>query len=261
MSLQRYADVAALVLVVAGCTGPDAGEGRSRAGATDVLAGDLLVSAAASLTDAFAEMEAAFEALHPGVDVFLNLGASSSLRAQIMEGAPADVFASANPENMRQIVAAGAATGEPGVFARNALRIAVPAGNPAGVTGLGDFANDALRLGLCAEEVPCGEFARRALERAGVVPSLDTREPNVRALLTKVELGELDAGITYLTDVESAAGRVEGIAIPEMQEFAAEYPITVLSDAPNPAAARAFVRFVLSPEGRAILARYGFTPP
>ncbi len=168
--------------------------------------GELLVSAAASLTDAFAEMESAFEDANPDVDVLLNLGSSSALREQILEGAPADVFASANTSNMDQVAEAGELAGDAEIFVTNSLQIAVPTGNPAEVTGLEDFAREELLIGLCAEDVPCGDFGRQALENAGVIPSIDTNEPDVRALLTKIEAGELDAGITYVTDVLSASG-------------------------------------------------------
>ncbi len=222
--------------------------------------GELLVSAAASLTDALAEIEAEFERANPEVDVVLNLGSSSSLREQILEGAPADVFASANTSNMDQVIEAGEAeSGE--IFVTNLLQIAVPAGNPAGIAGLEDFANEDLLIGLCAEDVPCGDFGRQALENGGITPAIDTNEPDVRALLTKIEAGELDAGITYVTDVLSADGAVEGVDIPDDVNVVAEYPIAALINAPNPDAAAAFVDFVLSDEGQAILASYGFQSP
>lgn len=246
----RVALVMALLVVLAAC-GDDGG----------TVEGELLVSAAASLTDAFAEVEAAFEEANPDVDVLLNLGASSALREQILEGAPADVFASANTSNMDQVVEAGEVEDEPEIFVLNLLQIAVPSGNPGGVTGLDDFARDELLIGLCAEEVPCGDFAREALANAGVTPAIDTNEPDVRALLTKIEAGELDAGITYVTDVASTGGSVDGIDIPEDDNVIAEYPIARLTNAPNPDAAAAFVEFVLSDEGQAILAGYGFTSP
>lgn len=225
------------------------------------LEGELLVSAAASLTDAFAGVEAVFEEANPEIDVVLNLGASSALREQILEGAPVDVFASANTSIMDQVAEAGQVEGEAEIFVANLLQIAVPAGNPAGVTGLDDFANDELLIGLCAEDVPCGEFGRQALESAGVTPSIDTNEPDVRALLTKIEAGELDAGITYVTDVLSTAGAVEGIDIPVEVNVVAEYPIAALANAPHPEAASAFMDFVLSDEGQAILTGHGFTAP
>jgi molybdate transport system substrate-binding protein len=247
----RKALILGLVLVAA-CGG--SGEGVESEG-------ELLVSAAASLTDAFGEIGAAFEAANPGVDVVLNLGASSALRGQILEGAPADVFASANTSNMDQVAEAGEVAGEAEIFVTNSLQIAVPAGNPAGVVSLDDFANEELLIGLCAEDVPCGEFGREALASAGVTPSIDTNEPDVRALLTKIEAGELDAGITYVTDVMSTDGAVEGVDIPEESNVVAEYPIAVLAGAPNPDAAAAFVEFVLSEEGQAILTAYGFASP
>lgn len=224
------------------------------------LEGEVLVSAAASLTDAFGEIESAFEAANPGVDIVLNLGASSALREQILEGAPADVFASANTSNMDQVVEGGAAS-DPQIFATNLLQIAVPTGNPGGVTGLEDFAREELLIGLCEEEVPCGDFGREALANAGVTPSIDTNEPDVRALLTKVEAGELDAGIVYVTDVLSTGGSVEGVDIPTEDNVVASYPIAALTEAPNPDAAAAFVEFVLSDEGQTILNGFGFSSP
>jgi len=265
MSRFRPVVVAALLLVLAACGDSSeettAGETTTTASASSGLEGDLLVSAAASLTDAFAEVESAFEAANPGVDVLLNLAGSSVLREQILEGAPADVFASANNFNMDQVVEAGEVDGDPEIFVRNLLQIAVPSGNPAGVTGLDDFANVDLLIGLCAEDVPCGDFGRTALENAGVTPAIDTNEPDVRALLTKIEAGELDAGITYVTDVLSTNGAVEGVDIPEEFNVIADYPIATLVNAPNPDAAPAFAAFVLSAEGQAILNSYGFSSP
>jgi len=220
----------------------------------------VLVFAAASLTDAFADLAEAFEAADPGIEVTVSTGASSALREQILEGAPADVYASANEANMRLIVEAGEAAAAPVVFARNDLVIAVPAGNPAGVTGLGDFARAELLIGLCAAQVPCGDFGRQVLAAAGIVPEPDTDEPNVRALLTKIEDGELDAGLVYRTDV-AASRRVEGIEIPNRFNVEASYPIVVLAGSARPEAAGAFVAFVRSENGRAILEARGFTVP
>jgi len=231
------------------------------AGCIGTTSTEVLVSAAASLSDAFGDLESAFETANPGFDVVVNLGSSSSLREQILEGAPVDVFASANTSNMDQVWAGGETAGEPATFALNLLQIAVPAGNPAGITGLRDFANEELLIGLCAEEVPCGDFGRQALANAGVTAAIDTNEPDVRALLTKIEAGELDAGITYVTDVLSAGGAVAGVVIPDDVNVVAAYPIVTLTSAPNPDGAAAFVAFVLSEPGQAILASYGFTSP
>lgn len=265
--MPRACSCAAVVLLAGlaallACGGPDRGAGEAGpAGSVDGGPAELVVSAAASLTDAFRAAEAQFEKGHPEVDVVLNLAGSSSLRVQILEGAPVDVYAPADTADMTGVVAAGLAAGEPRVFATNRLEIAVPPGDPAGVRSLDDFGRGELLLGLCAEGVPCGDFARRALARAGVDPAPDTNEPDVRALLTKIEAGELDAGIVYATDVASARGSVEGIPVPDSLNVRARYPVAVLRDAPHPRAARAFVDFVLSERGRAILRRHGFGTP
>jgi molybdate transport system substrate-binding protein len=261
MRLVAVACVPALML--AACGDDDDGESAS---ATETpaegaaLEGDITVFAAASLTDAFDEVGTAFEDANPEVSVELNYGASSALREQILAGAPADVFASANTSNMDQVVEAGAAA-DPQDFVTNQLQIVVPAGNPGGVTDLADFANADLLLGLCAEEVPCGEFGREALANAQVTPSVDTNEPDVRALLTKVEAGELDAGIVYVTDVMAAGDAVEGLDIPADENVIATYPLAALSDADNAEVADAFVEFVLSDDGQEILTSYGFGSP
>jgi molybdate transport system substrate-binding protein len=235
-------------------------EGSATTSAESALEGTITVFAAASLTDAFEEVGTAFETANPEVTVELNFGASSALREQILAGAPADVFASANTSNMDQVVDVGAAT-DPETFVENRLQIAVPAGNPGDVTGLADFANGDLLIGLCAEEVPCGEFGREALANAGVTPAIDTNEPDVRSLLTKVEAGDLDAGIVYVTDVLAAGDAVEGIEVPDDENVVATYPIASLTESGNPDAAEAFVEFVLSDDGQEILTSYGFDAP
>ena len=195
-----------LALAAAAACGTSSGAGRPEV---------ISVFAAASLTDAFAEMEAAYEAANPDADVELNLGGSSSLRTQILSGAPADVFASAGAAVMDQVVAAGETRGRPVTFATNRLQIAVPKGNPAGVTELADLARSELFIGLCASEVPCGALADEVLAAAGIEPSIDSREPDVRALITKVALGELDAGLVYRTDILALGDQVDGIDPPE----------------------------------------------
>jgi len=219
----------------------------------------VLVSAAASLADVFAEMESAFEEMHPGVDVVLNVAGSAALREQILEGAPTDVFAPANMEIMDQVLQTGVVAAEPAVFARNLLEIAVPQGNPGGVVGLEDFAREELFLGLCAEGVPCGEAARETLTKAGVDFVVDTNEPSVRSLLAKIGAGELDAGITYVTDVTAGADGVDGIVIPADLNVFVDYPIALLA-ADNETAAT-FIDFVFSDRGSAILGGHGFQTP
>jgi len=219
----------------------------------------LLVMAASSLTESFAEMEAAFEAANPDIDVQINLAGSAALREQILQGAPADVFASANETTMQALLDEGAAE-TARAFATNQLQIAVPSDNPGSIVGVEDLANDGLLIGLCDQGVPCGDFARQALVQADVEASIDTNEKDVRSLLTKIEVGELDGGIVYRTDVASS-GEVLGIDLPPQVDVPIVYPIAVLNDAPNPDAAQRFVDLVASSAGQTILAAQGFGIP
>lgn len=244
------------VLLIAAC-----GDRDHESEAASELGGTVHVFAAASLTDAFGELGEAFEEANPDVTVELNFAGSSALATQIQEGAPADVFASADESNMQKLVDSGDVTAEPRVFVTNVLEIAVPPGNPAGVDGLDEFADPDLLIGLCAEEVPCGRFGRQALQNAGVTPAIDTNEPDVRSLLTKIEAGELDAGLVYRTDVRSADDAVEGIEIPSDHNVVATYPIAPTAVVADAEAAEAFVAFVLSSDGQEILAAYGFGEP
>jgi len=256
--------VAALLFSLSACGGGEAGgDSSSEAATDDPLTGNLTVFAGASLTDVFTELGQRFESDHPNVEVtdYFNFGPSSGLATQINEGAPADVFASANTTQMDVVVDAGSADGEPTVFAENVLQIAVPPGNPAGITGLADFADPDLTLAICAPEVPCGVAAVTVFEAAGITPSVDSLEEDVRAALTKVELGEVDAALVYVTDVISAGGAVEGIEFPEAEEAVNSYPIAAVAAAPNPDAAQAWIEFVLSEAGAAVLEDAGFRAP
>jgi molybdate transport system substrate-binding protein len=239
--------LAAFALALAGCGGDD-GE-------------QVVVSAAASLTDAFAEMKAAFEAINPDVDVSLNLAGSALLAEQIVDGAPIDVFVPAALAHMERVLEAGLVVGSPRLVASNRLEVATPEDNPAGVTSLGDLADPSLLVGLCDPAVPCGMLAREVLTQSGVVASVDSYEPNVRSLLTKIGEGELDAGIVYATDVLASEGRVQGIPMPEGVNVMAHYPIAAVVAGPNPYGARLFVEFVLSAEGQSILTAHGFGLP
>ena len=241
-----------VVLALAGCTAtppPVATE------TPDPLTGTVTVFAAASLTDSFADVAAAFNEEHPNVKIVFSFGGSSALATQIAEGAPADVFAAASPATMT----ASGATGEN--FASNTLEIAVPNDNPGAVMGLSDFANADLDIALCAVEVPCGAAAAKVFTATGITPSVDTYEQDVKAVLTKVSLGEVDAGLVYKTDVIAAGDDVTGIEFPESSEAVNEYPIATLSASTNKDAADAFVKFVLSKKGQSILAAAGFAAP
>ncbi|MDP9466153.1 MAG: molybdate ABC transporter substrate-binding protein [Actinomycetota bacterium] len=245
---------AALLLAAAGLTA--CGGGTSAADA----AGTTTVFAAASLREAFTDIARDLEAERPGTTVVLNFGASSALAQQIVNGAPADVFAAASPATMATVVDAGAAR-EPKVFARNTLQIAVPADATDAVTGLADFADPERSTALCAPEVPCGAAAAEVLSTAGVTPRPDTLEQDVRAALSKVRLGEVDAALVYRTDVLAAGDDVRGIDVPEAATAVNDYALARLAASPNPDGARHFVERVLSQEGQRILADAGFDRP
>lgn len=260
---------ALLLLVGTACGDDDGGDAAddaagSTTGSTEApvegVEGTITIFAAASLTDVFEELGTAFEEANPDATVELSFGPSSGLVTQITEGAPADVIATAATSNMEELVEAEALDGEPTDFATNSLELAVPTGNPGDVDGLDDLANEDLVVGLCNEEVPCGRFAREALTAAGIEPSIDTDEEDVRALLTKVEAGEVDVGVVYRTDVLAAGDAVEGIEIPDDQNVVATYPIATVAEAANAEGAMAFIAFVLSDEGQAALAEAGFEP-
>lgn len=223
--------------------------------------GDVTVFAAASLTDAFTELGDAFSAAHPGADVTFNFAASSELVTQIGEGAPADVFASADLADMAKLTEAGNHASEPVVFTTNRAQIIVERGNPRGITTVADLGRDDLVVVACAPEVPCGRYAQQILDKAGVTVTFASLEENVRAVVSKVTLGEADAGIVYATDVAGAGDAADGVDIPAAVNVVAEYPIVVIKDAPHPDAAQAFVDFVLSEPGRTILESHGFVPP
>ena len=242
---------AVVVLGLAACSAPSADEPDG---------GTLTVYAAASLTDVFERLGGQFRDEHPEIELNIGYGSSAGAARAIVEGAPGDVFASADERQMQVVTDAGLAR-DPVVFAANVLTIAVPKGNPAGVTGLADFARDDLALAVCAPEVPCGAAAERLFEAAGVAAVPDTYEEDARAALNKVELGEVDAALVYVTDVRSLPQWVEGIDVPEAERIVNRYPIAVLRDARDAEAARAFVDLVLSEDGRRALADFGFWAP
>lgn len=242
-------------VLVAGCgtraSGGTEGDGR--------LTGTVTVLAGSSLTEALTAVGAAFEADHPAVDVDLSFGGSSRLAAQILEGAPGDVFAAADETTMAQVVTADRTAGTPMVVATNRLVIVVPAGNPLSVGGLADLAT-VPRVALCQRAVPCGTYARDAFAAAGLGVPAASEEESVRGVLTKVLLGEADAGVVYATDVRGRP-EVEAVPLPVTRETTARYPVAVLADAPNPSAAQAFVTFLAGPAGQSILRDAGFGGP
>jgi molybdate transport system substrate-binding protein len=267
----RVRTVAGLLfaLLLAACAGADQADAPSApasapaAGAASesgsgAVSGELTVFAAASLTDAFEDIGARFEQANPDVDVAFNFESSSTLATQITEGAPADVFASASQATMDTVDEAGLVVGDRTDFAGNSLQIAVEPGNPKGIDGLEDLAQPDLTVVLAAEEVPAGEYARQALDEQGIEVEPASLETDVRAVLSRVALGEADAGIVYVTDIMAAGDDVAGIDIPEEDNVIATYPIAVVGDAGAPA--QDFVDFVLSERGQEILTGYGFLP-
>jgi molybdate transport system substrate-binding protein len=254
--VKRATVLAATVLMLTGCAAQPAATPTPE---PDPVA--LTVYAAASLTDSFADIATAFEKENPGTTVTFNFGGSSALATQIVAGSPGDVFASASPATMTTVTDASLTASDPVVFVTNTLELVVPKGNPAGVTGLADLANPNLSIALCAAEVPCGAAAIKLLAQEGVTAAPDTLEQDVKAVLTKVELGEVDAALVYKTDVQSAVGKVDGIEVPGAEKVVNQYPIAALTSSENPKVAQAFVAFVLGKVGQAILAKAGFGAP
>jgi molybdate transport system substrate-binding protein len=259
--------VSAAVTLLTGCgsssgatsSASDAPSSAS-AGASASLSGQITVLAAASLTGSFSTIGKAFESAHPGAKVVFSFGASSTLATQITSGAPADVFASASAKNMDQVVAAKAAVA-PSTFARNVMEIAVPPANPAKVTSVADLAKPGVKVALCAEAVPCGSTARKVFTNAKITVKPVTNEVDVKATLSKVQLGEVDAGVVYVTDVLAAGSKVKGITIPADVNASTSYPIATLTGSKNPDLAKAFVDYVLSPDGATALTAAGFEKP
>jgi molybdate transport system substrate-binding protein len=243
-------------------TAGTSGENPSTAGdsgTVDDLSGTLTVFAAASLKASFDRLRTTFLQQHPAVDFpEINYDGSSTLVEQLQQGASADVFASADENNMDKVAALVARRVD---FATNTLRIAVAPGNPKGITSLADLAKPGVITVICAAEVPCGAAAHRALDAAGVALQPASEEENVKAVLTKVASGDADAGLVYATDVTSSDGAVDGIEFPQAADAVNTYPIAVLADAKNPAAARAFVDLVTGDAGRRVLAAVGFGAP
>jgi molybdate transport system substrate-binding protein len=259
--------MAALAAVaVAGCSSSSTTTTSAPAATTSAASspaaatGTITVFAAASLMGTFTEIGKQFEAAHPGDTVKFSFGGSSTLADQITSGAPADVFASAAPKNMDTVVSAGDAS-SPQDFAKNTAEIAVPPSNPASVTSVNDLAKSSVKVALCQPQVPCGVVAAEVFKNAGITVKPVTLQPDVKSVLTQVELGNVDAGVVYVTDVKAAGSKVKGVVIPANLNASTLYPIAAISSSKELAIAQAFVAYVLSPAGQSVLAAAGFEKP
>jgi molybdate transport system substrate-binding protein len=268
LSVRTLTVAATAGLLLGGCSAPsttgDSASALPKSSApgsgSEPVSGTVNVFAAASLKEAFTKLGQQFEAAHPGVHLVFNFGPSSGLATQINAGAPADVFASASTKNMGQVVTAGKAT-SPKKFASNVMEIAVPARNPAGIKGLLDLARPGVKVALCQPVVPCGTTAAKVFTNAKLTLTPVTQEVDVKAVLTKVTLGEVDAGVVYVTDVRAAGAKVTGIKIPTAVNASTKYPIATLTTALNKAGGQAFTDYVLSADGAAVLTAAGFAKP
>jgi molybdate transport system substrate-binding protein len=248
---RSLATLAIVGLVAAGCSS------SSRSATANGPTGTVVVFAAASLKGTFTTLAQHFEAAHPGTKVVPSFGGSDSLAAQIVQGAPVDVFAAASTTTMGTVTKANDADA-PVNFAKNVLEIAVAPGNPKRIASLADATKPDVKLALCAVAVPCGAAAQKALKAANLIAHPVTLEQDVTSVLTKVELGEVDAGVVYRTDVKAAGSKVQGVEFPEAAQAVNTYPIAVVKTGKNSVAANAFVQFVLSAAGQQVLQDAGF---
>jgi molybdate transport system substrate-binding protein len=217
--------------------------------------GSITVFAAASLTGTFTQLGKQFEAANPGDTVKFSFGPSSGLATQITSGAPADVFASAAPANMNTVVKAGDA-GSPQNFAKNTAEVALPPSNPGNITSVSDLSKSSVKVALCQPQVPCGVF-----KNVGITVKPVTLQPDVKSVLTQVELGNVDAGVVYVTDVKAAGSKVKGVTVPAGMNASTLYPIATVKDSAHQAEAQAFVTYVMSPAGQKVLTAAGFEQP
>jgi molybdate transport system substrate-binding protein len=269
--MRRFAlTMAALAAIaVAGCSSGSSSSTASGAGSSSsppassspaAATGAITVFAASSLKESFTQLGKQFEAAHPGDTVNFSFGASSTLATQITSGAPADVFASASTKNMGQVVTAGDASG-PQNFARNIMEVAIPPSNPGHVTSVTDLAKSSVKVALCQPAVPCGVVAAKVFKNAGITVRPVTLQPDVKSVLTQVELGNVDAGVVYVTDVMAAGAKVKGVTIPAGDEASTLYPIATISNSKSQSIAQAFVAYVLSSAGQQVLTTAGFEKP
>uniref|UniRef100_A0AAU3H4N9 Molybdate ABC transporter substrate-binding protein n=1 Tax=Streptomyces sp. NBC_01401 TaxID=2903854 RepID=A0AAU3H4N9_9ACTN len=252
---------AALLVPLAACGSDDdkkeSGD-KATASASGAPKADLTVLAASSLTDVFKTAGAAYEKENPGTKVTFSFAGSQELAAQVKQGAPADALVTADTKTMDGLTSD---TGTPTVIAKNRLVIATGKGNPEKVENLKDLADPALKVVLAAPEVPVGRYGQEILDAQKIAVKPVSQEPNVRAVLSKVELGEADAGLVYRTDAATATDKVEAIDIPDAQNAVASYPAATLKTSENSDAATAFVKWLSTPEAQKILAGAGFQKP
>lgn len=251
-----------VAMLLAACGNDGASSGSTSGQADDEPGGTITVSAAASLTEAFGDIGADFEAAHPGTTVTFNFDSSGALAEQIRKGAPADVFASANEEKMTGLEGEQKLDGAADTFARNRLAIVTKPGNPEGIEELADLASAGV-VSLCSEDAPCGSFATEVLDRADVEIPADavTRGQNVKATLTALTEGDAVAAMVYVTDATTVGDQVTTVDTPDADNAIASYPIAVVADAPNPDLARSFTDYVASKEGQDVLGTHGFLSP
>lgn len=253
---------AALALGLAACsTSAAPSASMSRSGGASALSGTITVYGAASLTKSFTELAGDFEKVHPGVTVKTTFNGSAVLVTQIQAGAPADVFASADTANMTKLTDADLVTGAPTNFATNTLEIAVPTGNPKDIRTFRDLAKSDVKTVVCAAAVPCGAATEKIEKATGVTLKPVSEEAAVTGVLSKVETGEADAGLVYVTDVKGAAGNVDGVTFDDSKEAVNTYPIAALKGSSNEKVAKAFVAYVAGAAGQKVLASAGFGAP
>ena len=248
----------ALTFIATGCGSSNSSDSTTTTTAEpSALTGHVNVLAAASLTESLNDLQTALKATAPDLDLTLSYAGSQALVQQIQDGAPADVFASADEKNMQKLVDAGLVE-TPVVFARNQLEIAVAPGNPKHVTGLKDLARSDLVVVLADPSVPVGNYSQQAITKAGVTVNPKSLELDVKSALARVTSGEADAAIVYATDVEAAGQTATGVAIPDGDNVIASYPVAVIKASTNKAAARAFIKTLLGTKGQAVLRAHGF---
>jgi molybdate transport system substrate-binding protein len=260
MRSRVYLFVVAAALIAACGSSPTTATNSPTPSPSPTLTGNISVFAAASLTASFNALGTSFQAANPGVTVKFNYAGTPTLVTQIEQGAPADVFASADTANMDKMTADGFTAGASLVFAHNSLEIVVAPGNPKGITGLADLAKAGVLYISEGPTVPAGKYSLQALKSAGVTVTPKSLETSVTAVISKIELGEADAGIVYTTDVTAAGNKVAGVPIPAANNVIATYPMVVVKGTSNAAAAYAFMGYVVSVTGQTALASFGFLP-